>query len=144
MAVEKPQSSSTGGDRPLRGGTEDGERARGVDPATAGAGGTPGVRAPSGDVHLPPPGQTGPNTGMADRPTEDTQPLSGGKTPEQVLRYFEGVEFPANKEDLIRAARRHGAGDDVLADLTVLPAGHYANSDEVIRDYPRLPEGSEV
>jgi len=70
--------------------------------------------------------------------------LSGGKTVAQLSGYLDGVSYPANKEDVIRAARRNGAPDDVLADLTVLPRAHYRSFDEVAADYPRLPDRDAV
>jgi hypothetical protein len=44
------------------------------------------------------------------------------------------VDFPADKDVILRAAQEQGAGEDVLAALRSLPpAIEYANKDEVIR-----------
>jgi hypothetical protein len=43
------------------------------------------------------------------------------------------VDFPASKAELVRAAERAGAGEDVLAALRSLPLADYDNRDEVLR-----------
>ncbi|MFO0927094.1 MAG: DUF2795 domain-containing protein [Gemmataceae bacterium] len=108
----------------LRGGLEGGELARTID-YPAKEGGTSDIGAASGSVHLPPPAQATANTGLANRPVEGVGRLAGGKTPDAIRRYLQGVTFPANKEDVVRAAHRNGAPDDVLAAVTSLPSAHY-------------------
>jgi len=70
--------------------------------------------------------------------------LAGGKTPEAVLGYLAGVEFPAKKDALVRAAYRNKAPEDVLGALTLLPATDYADPEAVIRDYPPLPDAADL
>jgi len=47
--------------------------------------------------------------------------LIGGKTPADVLRFLEGITFPAKKDDIVRAARQNGAPNDVVAALSAIP-----------------------
>jgi len=70
----------------------------------------------------------------------DEHQLAGGKSPDDVRRFLQDVSFPAKKEAVIRAATRQGAPDEVVSCLSGLPATEYASFDDVIRDYPRLPE----
>ena len=126
----------------LRGGTEGGQAARAVDVASRDEG-TPGIAAPAGGVHNASPSQHTPTTGLAERPLEDAR-LAGGKSVGAVMDYLAGVEFPAKKDTIIRAARRQGAPEDVLGSLMVLPATEYDGPDALLRDYPRLPTKDEI
>ncbi|WP_432548420.1 DUF2795 domain-containing protein [Kineococcus sp. SYSU DK004] len=62
-------------------------------------------------------------------------------TTDEVLAGVRDVDYPAGKEDLLRAAERSGAGEDVLRALRALPTEEYANAEEVSRsvatDEPR-------
>lgn len=119
-----------------RGGPDGGGASRMMD-ANAMAGGTPAQAAPSGGVHNEPASRQVPRTGLDAR--DDRPPrLVGGKSPSEVLGYLHGLEFPAKKDDIVRAARRNGAPEDVLGALTVLTATGYADQQQLLRDYPRL------
>ncbi|MGY1605606.1 MULTISPECIES: DUF2795 domain-containing protein [unclassified Geodermatophilus] len=51
-----------------------------------------------------------------------------------VLAHLGEVDYPADKEALLDAARRHGAPDEVLRSIRTLPPGEaFANVDEVVR-----------
>jgi len=104
---------------------------------------TQDVTAPSGGVHLDAPSRATPNTHLADRPVEAPR-LAGGKTPEMIAGYLDGVSFPQKKDALVRAARRNGAPEDVLGSMNLLNATEYGSLDELLRDYPRLPDEDEV
>lgn len=65
--------------------------------------------------------------------------LAGGKTPEEVLRYVKEIPFPAHKADLIHAARRNGAPNDIVWALSQLPKNDFASPEELIESYPQLP-----
>lgn len=41
--------------------------------------------------------------------------------PIDLQKHLSGVDYPASKDDLVRAAEREGAGDDVLDALRSLP-----------------------
>jgi hypothetical protein len=64
--------------------------------------------------------------------------LAGGKTPESILRYLEGVPFPAHKHDLVHAARQNGAPNDVVAALGQLPTDKFQSREELIEAYPQI------
>jgi hypothetical protein len=49
------------------------------------------------------------------------------------------VDFPAAKDDLIRAARAVGAPADVVKALRAIPPVEYANRQEVARSVPADP-----
>jgi hypothetical protein len=128
----------------LRGGTEGGEAARGLGPNMKGAG-TPGLSAPSGDVHVESPSRAVPRTDMtAGAPEPDTARLAGGKAVDALRGYLGDVSFPAKKDALVRAARRNGAPEDVLGAMNLLTRTEYGSFDELVRDYPRLPDRDAV
>ncbi len=64
--------------------------------------------------------------------------LAGGKTDANVLRYLQGTKFPAKKDDLVHAARKSGAPNDVIGALSQLPSNEFANERELIDAYPHL------
>ena len=47
----------------------------------------------------------------------------GGHSSLNVTRHFEGMHFPASREDLLLRARENGAGQDMLEVLESFPAG---------------------
>jgi hypothetical protein len=64
--------------------------------------------------------------------------LVGGVTSETVLRYLKDIQFPAKKDDLIHAAGRNGAPDDIVGALGQLPVKEGASPQELIAAYPHL------
>jgi hypothetical protein len=60
--------------------------------------------------------------------------LAGGKTEATILRFTQGITFPAHKDDLVHAARKNGAA------LQRLPANELADERELLAVYPRLDE----
>lgn len=54
-------------------------------------------------------------------------------TPADLRAALNEVDFPADKETLVRAAQAAGATDDVVQSLrSAPPAVQYANADEVV------------
>ncbi|MGW0433561.1 DUF2795 domain-containing protein [Micromonospora sp. NPDC003197] len=51
----------------------------------------------------------------------------------EVLRYLTSMDFPADKQDIIREAERAGAPPDVLKALRAMPPVDYHNTNEVVR-----------
>jgi hypothetical protein len=49
----------------------------------------------------------------------------------EVQKFLGGVDYPANRDDLVRTAEGAGAGDDMLKVLRSLPERDYANPTEV-------------
>jgi len=122
----------------LSGGTQRVDPSRTINVSNKDAG-TPGITTSVGDVHTGATAQTPTVTGLADQGVEVVR-LAGGQTPERIKGYLDGVEFPALKDTIIRAARRNGAPEDVFGSLTLLNATQYGSMDEVLDDYPRLPD----
>ncbi|HEY2241625.1 MAG TPA: DUF2795 domain-containing protein [Streptosporangiaceae bacterium] len=60
-------------------------------------------------------------------------------TSDEVVRYLRDVDFPAGKEDLLRAADDAGAPQEVLGALRAIPPEEYANRAEVARSVPTDP-----
>jgi len=130
--------------RELRGGLEGGEAARGLEKATADQG-TPGVSNPSGGMlGATEVSRQGMWTDLAAHGETGPVRLAGGKTPEAILGYLNGVDFPAKKDWIVRVARRNDAPEDVIAALGMLPKTDYDDPDTLIRDYPLLPEADDV
>ncbi|WP_219509021.1 DUF2795 domain-containing protein [Nonomuraea ceibae] len=51
-----------------------------------------------------------------------------------------GVDFPADKQSIVRQASELGAGEEALRLLSALPLATYANVQEVLRSIPRDPQ----
>jgi hypothetical protein len=60
-------------------------------------------------------------------------------SPDEVKRALKNVDFPAAKDELIRAAEAAGAPDNVIAALRAIPPEEYANRAEVMRSIPTDP-----
>jgi hypothetical protein len=58
---------------------------------------------------------------------------------EDVLSALRSVDFPAAKDDLIRAAQAAGASAEVVKALRAIPPVEYANREEVARSVPADP-----
>jgi hypothetical protein len=54
-------------------------------------------------------------------------------TPDQVLRYLDTVDYPADKDTLVATAERAGAPEDVLRSIRAIPPVDYRNRAEVVR-----------
>ncbi|UGB46252.1 DUF2795 domain-containing protein [Frateuria edaphi] len=59
----------------------------------------------------------------------------GGNSPANVQKYLSGVEYPAGKRDLIDAARRNDAPEEVMRTLRELPGDNYGGPQEVMKGY---------
>ena len=66
--------------------------------------------------------------------------LFDGKTAEDVLRFLGGIQFPAKKDDLVHAARRNGAPNDIVASLERLPAHELKSEQHLLDAYPHEGE----
>jgi hypothetical protein len=64
--------------------------------------------------------------------------LANAKTAENVLRYLEGIPFPAHKQDIVHAARTNGAPNDIVGALGQLPRDKFASPEELIEAYPHM------
>lgn len=58
----------------------------------------------------------------------------------RVTKALQGMEFPAEKADLLSYAETRGAGEKTLRALHSLPEGSYGNSDEVEQAVPQQPD----
>ena len=64
--------------------------------------------------------------------------FAGGKTEQDLLRFLHGITFPAHKDDVIHAARKNGAPNDIVGTLQELPENEFATAEELLRAYPGL------
>lgn len=54
----------------------------------------------------------------------------------EVQRHLDDIDYPCQKEDLVRHAEQRGAPDDVLRFLRSLPLGEYAEPTDITRNLP--------
>lgn len=59
----------------------------------------------------------------------------GGESPANVATYLKGIDYPANKQDLLRHARQNGAEQDVVDVLERMPKQQYGNMADVMKGY---------
>ena len=58
---------------------------------------------------------------------------------DQLRQALRDVDFPAGKDELIRAAQAAGAAGEVIRALRAIPPEEYANREEVARSVPTDP-----
>ena len=56
----------------------------------------------------------------------------GGRSPANISHYLKDIDFPADRDDLVRHAQEQGAPAEVLDVLKQLPEEKYENMAEVM------------
>lgn len=64
--------------------------------------------------------------------------LAGGKTEEDIRRFLGNVGFPAHKDDLIHAARKNGAPNDIVSSIEQIPVNEFRDMEQLLQAYPHL------
>ncbi len=59
----------------------------------------------------------------------------GGHSPANVTHHLKGIDFPADKQALVRQAKDNRADDDVLEAIRAMPDGDYASMADVMKAY---------
>lgn len=59
--------------------------------------------------------------------------------PNDATRYLEGVEYPASKEDVVRAAEGNGAPEELVGLLGTLGRPSFESEDEVVAELEASP-----
>lgn len=59
----------------------------------------------------------------------------GGESPANVQRYLKGVEYPTNKQDLLKQARQNGAPEQIIQVLEEFDAEEFGGPQEVMKAY---------
>lgn len=62
--------------------------------------------------------------------------MSSTATLEQVRQALDGLNYPANKEDVVEHAVRQGAEERVLGPIRALPVAVYENREQVLAAVP--------
>lgn len=58
-----------------------------------------------------------------------------GQSPANVTAHLRGVDFPANRQDLLNQAKNNGAEQDVLEVIKNLPDNEYRTMADVTKAY---------
>ncbi|MEA1673613.1 DUF2795 domain-containing protein [Nitrospirillum sp. BR 11163] len=66
----------------------------------------------------------------------------GGHSPANVAHYLRGVDFPADKQALIRKAKENGAEGEVLDMLEAMPDADYETAADVMKGYGAADDGT--
>lgn len=67
----------------------------------------------------------------------------GGHSPSNVAHSLKGIDFPANRDGLLRAAKENGAENDVLDMIEAMPDDDYENMADVMKAYGEAGSGGE-
>ncbi|MGP3955173.1 DUF2795 domain-containing protein [Nonomuraea sp. 3N208] len=51
--------------------------------------------------------------------------MNTAPNPIDLQKHLSGVDYPASKDDLVKAARDHGAGEDIVKALEKMPDRQY-------------------
>ncbi|MDQ4002560.1 MAG: DUF2795 domain-containing protein [Actinomycetota bacterium] len=62
--------------------------------------------------------------------------------PDEAHQYFEGVQYPASKEDLISAAESYIAPDALVERIGALGRAEFSNSEEVVEELQASPQST--
>ena len=62
--------------------------------------------------------------------------------PEDAHQYFEGLDYPASKEDLISAAESNGAPDALVERIGTLGRAEFSSSEEVVEELRASPQST--
>ncbi|MBW8805872.1 MAG: DUF2795 domain-containing protein [Catenulisporales bacterium] len=57
--------------------------------------------------------------------------MTTAPNPIEMQKHLSGVDYPADRETLLRTARENGADDDLVRQLEQLPDRQYSGPDEV-------------
>jgi Protein of unknown function (DUF2795) len=58
---------------------------------------------------------------------------SGSISPIDVEKYLKGVDYPANKTDLVKKAQQNKAPDDIIRTLQQLPSNSFNQPTDVMK-----------
>jgi hypothetical protein len=58
---------------------------------------------------------------------------SGSMSPIDVEKYLKGVDYPANKNDLVKKAQQNKAPDDIIRVLQQLPSSSFNQPTDVMK-----------
>ena len=59
--------------------------------------------------------------------------------PEDAHQYFEGLDYPASKEDLISAAESNGAPDTLIERIGTLGRAEFSGPEDVMSELRAFP-----
>ena len=59
--------------------------------------------------------------------------------PDEAKQFIEGVEYPANKDEIISSAESNGAPESVVEAIGRLPTPEFASAEDVVADLRAVP-----
>jgi hypothetical protein len=62
--------------------------------------------------------------------------------PEDARQYFEGVDYPASKEDLSTTAEANGAPDWLVDRIGTLGRAEYSSSEDIVEELHASPRST--
>ena len=60
---------------------------------------------------------------------------NGGQSPINVTHHLKGIDFPAEKPDLVQHAKKQGADGEVLKAIEGMPEGTYETMADVMKGF---------
>lgn len=57
----------------------------------------------------------------------------GGGSPANIAHHLKGIDFPAEKEDLLRHAKKNGGGREVTEAIAHMPERRYESMADVMK-----------
>ena len=66
----------------------------------------------------------------------------GSDSPVQLQSYLKGIDYPTDKETLVKTARRNKAPENVLQVINELPEDEFASPVDVMKAYGEINKGS--
>ena len=66
----------------------------------------------------------------------------GGHSPANVTKHLKGIDFPANKDDLVKHAQHLKADQDVLGELRNMEDREYGSMADVMKGFGKEHQGA--
>jgi len=66
----------------------------------------------------------------------------GGHSPSNIAHNLRGVDFPAQKQNLVEQAKQNGAEDEVLEVIGGMPDGEYQDMADVMKGVGEAEQGN--
>jgi hypothetical protein len=66
----------------------------------------------------------------------------GGHSPSNIAHNLRGVDFPAQKQNLVEQAKQNGAEDEVLEVIGAMPDGEYQDMADVMKGVGEAEQGN--
>lgn len=66
-----------------------------------------------------------------------SQTKGSGGSAANITQYLKGIQYPANKQSIVKLAKQNGADQSVIDSVSKLPDKEFPNMAELMKEYSR-------